>query len=65
MKKLIILSFASLLFSNCQRTHYYCVCVSPNYSEDYGISYFANKEKLKTDCNTHKVNANTQCAIGQ
>lgn len=64
MKKLIIISFVCLLFSNCQKYHYYCVCVNPNYSKDYGRRYFANKTKLTADCNTHKVNAKTSCAIG-
>jgi hypothetical protein len=63
MKKLLIIFASGLLFSNCKRNHYYCVCSSPAYSKDYGTQFATRESDYKKDCDSHLVNSNTTCNL--
>jgi hypothetical protein len=58
MKNLIIILACGLLFTNCKRNHYYCVCNYGNgtgYDKDYGTQFTTKESTLKKDCDSHFI----------
>ena len=61
-----IITTGCLLFTNCKRNHYYCNCFDnkgPGYDKDWGTQFATKESQLKKDCDSHKVNSNTTCAL--
>ncbi len=63
MKTILTLFCISLLFSSCERQHYGCICYHPTYTEDYGTHFTTRESKYKSACESHKVDANTDCQL--
>ena len=61
-----IITTGCLLFTNCKRNHYYCLCSGnqgTGYYKDYGTYFTTRESSFKKDCDSHKVNSNTTCAL--
>lgn len=63
MKLFTTLSFMLLLFCNCERQHYGCICYHPYYTEDYGTHFTSQESRYKSECEKHEVEPNTNCEL--